>query len=149
MADFDGRPGRQATSVCGGQQDDRVRSSSNYAATGTPDAAHTIAAPGVCIKSTFFTKRKLGKRIRTKPTYETLTGTSMASPHVAGTAALCIMNGNCPTDAPEGTRSKLLEDAEQQSSGDPTAADYYGFSGDPNTAGIVNYYGFLEYAGGY
>jgi hypothetical protein len=25
----------------------------------------------------------------------------------------------------------------------------YGYVGDPTTASIVNYYGFLEYAGGY
>jgi hypothetical protein len=25
----------------------------------------------------------------------------------------------------------------------------YGYVGDPTTAGIVNYYGFLEYAGGH
>jgi subtilisin len=52
------------------------------------------------------------------------------------------VNGNCPTDNPQGTLNQLRADAAAQPA-------EYGFIGDPNTAGIVNYYGFLEYAGGY
>ena len=131
MADFDGRPGSDSSSVCGGEMDDRFASFSNYATAETPDADHTIAAPGVCVRSTW----NNGK-------YRSISGTSMASPHVAGTAALCIVSGDCPTSNPEGTMDKLRNDAAAQ-------PDSYGFIGDPDTGGVANYYGYLEYAGGY
>jgi subtilisin len=131
MADFNGRPGGGAAPTCGGDVDDTFANFSNWTTTGTPDEPHSIAAPGVCVRSTW----NNGK-------YRTISGTSMASPHVAGTAALCIVNGNCPTDNPQGTLNQLRADAAAQPA-------EYGFIGDPNTAGIVNYYGFLEYAGGY
>jgi subtilisin len=131
MADFDGRPGSESSSICGGETDDKFASFSNYATANTPDEEHTIAAPGVCVRSTW----NNGK-------YKSISGTSMASPHVAGTAALCIVRGECPTGNPQGTTNKLRSDA-------ATRPDSYGFIGDPDTGGIVNYYGYLEYAGGY
>ena len=139
MADFNGRPGGGAAPTCGGDVDDTFANFSNYTTVAnTNDVNHTMAAPGVCIRSTW----NNGK-------YKPISGTSMASPHVAGTAALCIANGPCPAGDPQGTLNRLRTDAQQKAGPDPTAADYYGFIGDPNTAGIVNYYGFLEYAGGY
>lgn len=139
MTDYDGRPGGDGMSVCDGtNMDDTFANFSNYATVGSSDEAHTIAGPGVCVRSTW----KDGG-------YEVLSGTSMASPHVAGTAALCIANGPCAPKDPQGTLNKLRTDAEARSSGDPLAATYYGFVGDPNRGGAANYYGFLEYAGGY
>jgi subtilisin len=138
MADFDGKPGGDSVTVCGAETDDRFASFSNYATAATPDEDHTIAAPGVCVRSTW-----------NNGGYKTISGTSMATPHVTGTAALCIVNGDCPANDPQGTLNRLRTDAQQKAGTNPTAADYYGFIGDPNTAGIVNYYGFLEYAGGY
>ena len=66
----------------------------------------------------------------------------MASPHVAGTAALCIATpGNC-TGTPGDVMNKLRSDASAQGAG-------YGFSGDPDSPLGDRYYGYLIRAGGY
>jgi subtilisin len=137
MADFDGEPGGKViTPTCRPDQDDTNADFSNYTAADPNDDDHTIAAPGVCIEST----RKGGG-------YETSSGTSMASPHVAGTAALCIATsgttGKC-TGGPLDVMSELRSDAAAQ----PAS---YGFVGDPpqHPPGNPIYYGFLLYAGGY
>jgi subtilisin len=136
-ADFDGQPGGGAASTCRSDVDETPADFSNFTTAGSADAGHTIAAPGVCILSTW----KGGS-------YNTISGTSMASPHVAGTAALCIATGKC-TGPPASTMSKLRSDAAAQ----PAS---YGFAGDPNnpitTGGkrpSTLYYGYLTYAGGY
>ncbi len=71
LADFNGLPGGGAASTCRTDVDDTFASFSNYG------SDVDIIAPGVCIYST----SKLGG-------YDTMSGTSMASPHVAGGAAL-------------------------------------------------------------
>jgi subtilisin len=125
IADFNGAPGGGAGATCRSDVDDTAADFSNFATSGSTDAGHTIAAPGVCILSTW----KGGG-------YKTISGTSMASPHLAGTAALCIWSGRC-TGTPSQIISKLRSDAAAQ----PTSYGFAGVSGP--------YYGSLAYAGGY
>jgi subtilisin family serine protease len=137
MADFNGQPGGGAAATCRTDVDDSAADFSNFTTAGSDDEGHTIAAPGVCILSTW----KGGG-------YSTISGTSMASPHVAGTAARCIAAGVC-AGTPSAIITKLRGDAESRVAG-------YGFTGDPDapiTTGGPSpetlYYGYLIYAGGY
>jgi len=134
-ADFNGQLGGGAAATCRSDVDETPADFSNFTTAGSTDEGHTIAAPGVCILSTW----KGG-------TYNTISGTSMASPHVAGTAALLLSQQNLTTQQ---TMSKLRSDAATQ----PAS---YGFTGDPNhpittggTRPSTLYYGYLAYAGGY
>ncbi len=133
MSDSDGASGGAggAPTCRIGETDDAPATFSNFA-TLESDQAHTIAAPGVCIKSTW----KGGG-------YNTISGTSMASPHAAGTVALCIASGACAPLPPAAIISKMRSDAALQPAG-------YGFAGDANTLPApAKYYGHLIYAGGY
>lgn len=136
MSDGDGASGgARAPSCMGGESDDRFASFSNYATADT-DAAHTIAAPGVCILSSV-----------PGGGYGIGSGTSMASPHVAGEIALCLGEngaaGPCAGKTPAQIVSALRADA--------ALAAYQGlggFAGDPGDPFSPRFYGHLGRAPG-
>jgi subtilisin len=88
LADFDGKPGGLAGSTCRSDQDDTFADFSNYG------SDVDVIAPGACILSTY-------------PGGSTavLSGTSMASPHAAGAAAL--YKSRNPSASPAQVRSAL------------------------------------------
>lgn len=128
-ADFNGQPGGGAPATCRSDVDETAADFSNWATTAA-DQAHTIAAPGVCILSTW----KGGG-------YNTISGTSMATPHVSGVVALCISTGAC-----SGTPSQIIQKIRSDAAAQPAS---YGFTGDPHSPSGGRYYGYLVYAGGY
>ena len=134
MADYDGQPGGlfSGTPSCSSKDaDDSAASFSDYAVPGSADANHTIAAPGVCITSTW-----------NDGGTETISGTSMASPHIAGLVARCIDAGPCAGLTPAQIITKLRTDAAAR-----PAAD--GFLGDTHRPVDGKYYGDLAIATGY
>jgi subtilisin family serine protease len=88
LADFNGEPGGGAAATCRADTDDTFASFSNFG------SDVDLIAPGVCINSTW----KGGG-------YNAISGTSMASPHVAGAAAL--VKAAKPGLAPKDVKSAL------------------------------------------
>jgi subtilisin len=112
--------------------DDNQATFSNWTASAA-ELAHTVAAPGVCINSTF----KGG-------TYGVWAGTSMAAPHAAGTVHLCIVSGQC-TGVPAENIQKVRGDAQAYNQANPG----FGFKGDPLRPITGRHYGYLIRAGLY
>jgi subtilisin family serine protease len=132
VADFDGQPGGAGAATCRSDVDDTAADFSNWAVK-LSDQKHTIAAPGVCILSTW-----------PGGGFHAISGTSMATPHIAGTVALCLSSGTC-SGTPAQIIAKLRADAAAAD-----ASNGYGFLEDPNSSPVTGrFYGYLASAGGY
>jgi len=132
MLDTDGQAGGSGSST-----DDTFAYFSNYSSFTAEEKsvvssgeAIDIAAPGVNILSTW----KNGE-------YNTISGTSMASPHVAGAVALYISaNGRASDKAGvEGIRQALIDNSEPQADWRPTNT----LDSDDNKEGLVNVAGTI------
>ena len=104
LADFNGQPGGGAASTCRADVDDTLADFSNY---GTDV---DLIAPGVCINSTWLSGG-----------YNSISGTSMASPHVAGAAALYrVANPTAtPAQVKAGLQGTATLDWDSADDGDP------------------------------
>ncbi len=134
LSDSDGQAGGTGGSPgCASSEfDDQPASFSNFAKT-VAGEAHTISAPGTCITSTWPVSA-----------HATISGTSMASPHMAGVVALCIdeagVAGPCKGMTPAQVIAHVRSDAQSYNNANPN----YGFEGDPISNPVTGfYYGFL------
>jgi subtilisin len=95
LADFDGKPGGLGSPTCRSDEDDTLANFSNFG------SDIDLIAPGVCILSTLPTSGQISSRTG----YGTISGTSMATPHVAGAAALYMATH--PSASPATVKSAL------------------------------------------
>lgn len=145
MGDGNGAPGGGTNPVCGGPADDGsddvVAPYSNYTLPTTLEAQHTVAAPGTCINSTWLANG-----------HQVISGTSMASPHAAGLAALCIGEAGTPGPCSGMSPAQIVQRMRAEAEGFLAARPGSGFLGDPGNQVVVDpgdpalgnrHYGFL------
>jgi subtilisin family serine protease len=138
MSDSDGQaggiggpPSCEAT-----EGDDVAATFSNFAGTAA-GAAHTIAAPGVCITSTWPTDKA-------SPPYATASGTSMAAPHMAGVAALCENHAGHTGTCAGKTPAQVISELRSRASAFTVANPSFGFDYDPAHSPLTGiYFGWL------
>ena len=109
---------------------------SNFAVN-SPEQNHTIAGPGVCILSDWPTSSS-----------NTISGTSMATPHVTGAVALCLGQGGAPGPCTGLTPAQIVQKMRSDAASHASADTASGFVGDPAHPVIGRYYGNLVWAGG-
>jgi subtilisin len=137
IADSDGRAGALGASPScrSSEHDDSYASFSNYA-TSALASGHLVSAPGVCIRSTV---RDGG--------YALYSGTSMATPHVAGAVAICLGEGGaagpCTGLSPAQIVSRMRSDSQSYNQ----ANQGFGFIGDPLHPLSGRDYGYLVHVG--
>jgi subtilisin family serine protease len=134
MADFDGDAGGKGSAPANcstSNRDDTAADYSDYAVPGSAATRRTIAAPGDCIISTW-----------NDGGTKTLSGTSMAAPHVAGLVARCIEAGPCADLSPTRIVARLRADAAARPANS-------GFLGDSHHPVADRYYGDLAVVAGY
>ena len=136
MDDVDGQPGGLGGTDCLKTETDDTPATFSDFATQAQDQAHTVAAPGVCLGSTFIGSAYAGG-----------SGTSFSAPIVSGTVALCIYSGPCKGLAPAQVIDKIVGDARVYS--ESRKGSGFGFQGDPLRPIPGKYYGYLIRAGGY
>ena len=117
------------------EQDDHHATFSNFALT-AEGKQHTIAGPGVCIESTWLDKG-----------YNTISGTSMASPHIAGAVALCLDEGGTSGPCAGLTTDQVIQKVRNDAKAKNDADSGYGFIGDPLRPVLDSFYGHLAWVG--